>query len=155
MVLRSSLIPARMLLMLALACAAARARAEMLPLPTVTIYPGDTIKAEILTDRETFTTLGTNGAVFATRERLVGKVARRTLLPGRPIALNAVGEPKAVTAGAMAKVVYQDGMLTIATYATVLQAGAPGDLVSVRNLESGRIIAGIVQADGSIRVSAD
>ena len=157
MVFGSWRIPARVLLALALVGAAAapmQAGENTLPVPTVTIYPGDVVKDEILSDRPT-RTLGTRGAVFGTRDRLVGKVARRTLLPGQPIALSAVGDPKAVTAGAMAKVVYQDGVLTIATFATVLQAGAPGDLVSARNLESNRIIAGIVQADGTIRVSAD
>jgi len=35
-----------------------------------------------------------------------------------------------------------------------LQPGAAGDLVKVRNIDSGKIFSGTVMADGSIRVSA-
>ncbi len=80
---------------------------------------------------------------------VVGKVARRTLLPGQAIPTNAVGEPKLVTIGATVRVVYKEDGLTIATYASALQAGAVGDVVSVRNIESGLTISGIVQRDGS------
>lgn len=124
-----------------------------LPVPAVTIYPGDVIRDQLLVDRETLTAQGAQAAVFGDRQRLVGKIARRTLLPGQPIPLNAVGDPKAVLVGALAKIIYQDRGLTIATYATVLQSGAPGDLVSLRNLESGRMIAGIVQGDGTVRIN--
>lgn len=141
--------------LLALLPAPVFAAEGILPVPAVTIYPGDAIKDQLLVDRETLTAQGANGAVFGDRGRLVGKIARRTLLPGQPIPLNAVGDPKAVTSGGMAKIVYQDGALVIVTYASVLQSGGPGDIVSVRNLESGRTIAGIVQADGTIRVGSE
>ena len=62
------------------------------------------------------------------RNALVGKTARRTLLPGLPIAANAVGEPKIVTIGAMVRVVFVEGGLTITTYASALQAGVVGDV---------------------------
>jgi flagella basal body P-ring formation protein FlgA len=61
-------------------------------------------------------------------------------------------EPRLVTNGARVKVVFSEGDLEITTYGAALQAGAAGDLVAVRNLESGLTISGVVQPDGSVRV---
>ena len=46
-----------------------------------------------------------------------------------------------------------EGGLTITTYAAALQAGGVGDLIKVRNPESGIVVTGTVQPDGSVRVS--
>ena len=35
-----------------------------------------------------------------------------------------------------------------------LQPGAAGDLVKVRNIDSGKILSGTVMADGTVRVGA-
>jgi flagella basal body P-ring formation protein FlgA len=83
---------------------------------------------------------------------LIGKVARRTLLPGQAIPTNAIGEPRLVTTGAMVRLVFEEDGLMIVTYASALQGGGAGDVISVRNLESGLTISGIVRADGSIHV---
>ena len=133
----------------------ARADANVVPVPVLTIYPGDVIKDEWLEDRSlppSTMGLGT-GAFIQSRHVLVGKVARQTLLPGRPVPANGVGERKIVTNGAMVKVVFQEGGLTIVTYAAAMQPGTIGDVVSVRNVESGLIISGVVQSDGSVLVS--
>jgi flagella basal body P-ring formation protein FlgA len=133
----------------------AHAEGGIVPVPTLTIYPGDVIKDEWLEDRPfPADTMGMGtGAVIDSRRALVGKVARRTLLPGKPIPANAVGERKIVTNGAMVKVVFQEGGLTIVTYAAALQAGTVGDVIPVRNIDSGLIVSGVVQPDGSVRVS--
>ena len=74
------------------------------------------------------------------------------MLPGLPISLNAVGEPRLVVDGQKVRVVFEQDGLVIETYAAALQAGGDGDVISVRNLDSGLTISGIVQADGSVRV---
>ena len=57
------------------------------------------------------------------RTMLVGKVARRTLLPGRAIPANAIGEPRLITVGARVRVVYEEGGLNITAYGSALQPG--------------------------------
>lgn len=132
----------------------ARAEGGLAPVPVLTIYPGEVIKSEWLKDRPVPADKGGLGAAFIeSRRALVGKVARFTLLPGRLVPVNAVGERNIVTSGATVKVVFQEGGLTIVTYATALRAGTVGAVVPVRNRESGRIISGVVQPDGSVRVS--
>jgi flagella basal body P-ring formation protein FlgA len=126
---------------------------DTVPVPTITIYPGDIIRDGMLTDREMPADFAGRRMVVLDRAALVGKTARRTLLPGLPVASNAVGEPKIVTVGAMVKVVFVEGGLTISTYASALQAGAAGDVIPVRNMESGLTISGTIESDGSIKVN--
>jgi flagella basal body P-ring formation protein FlgA len=42
--------------------------------------------------------------------------------------------------------------LTITGSAIALQSGATGDVVSVRNVDSGRIIKGTIGSDGAVHV---
>ena len=96
------------------------------------------------------------GASSAVRDAgaLVGKTARHTLLPGLPIAANAVGQPKIVPVGAMVRVMFVEGGLTITTYASALQAGSVGDVIPVRNMESALTISRTIDKDGSILVGS-
>ncbi len=138
-----------------LLCATAplAAAAERRPVPALTIYPGDIIRDGMLTEAEVSDAAAT-AAYASNRTMLLGKVARRTLLPGQTIPTTAVGEPKVVTIGARVRLVFQENGLTISTYGSALQAGCVGDAVSVRNLDSGITIGGTVAADGSIHVGA-
>ncbi len=134
--------------------AAVAADTAILPTPTITIYPGDAIRETWLSDHEfPKDVLAQRGAMIESRAMLVGKVARRTLLAGAPIPINAVAEPKIIVNGAKVPLVFEDGGLSILTYGSALQAGAVGDVISVRNLDSGYTVSGTVQSDGSVRVS--
>jgi flagellar basal body P-ring formation protein FlgA len=125
---------------------------NVLPVPSVTIYPGDVIKDNWIVDHDFGPDGPMPGAAIADRAALVGKVARHTLLPGLPIATNSVGEPRLIVDGQKVRVVFQQDGLEIDTYAAALQAGGTGDVISVRNLESGLTISGVVQSDGTVRV---
>ncbi len=131
----------------------AQAANTTLPVPSVTIYPGDLIQDSYLIDRDFSSnpTMPRTG-VIDSRKMLVGKLARRTLLPGVPIPLNGVGEPNAISNGSRVRVVFDQEGLQIETYAIALQAGSVGEVISVRNPDSGITISGIVQSDGSVRV---
>jgi flagella basal body P-ring formation protein FlgA len=132
------------------------ARAEIidLPVPRITIYPGDTISAEQLTDRAFLAHTVTRSSIFDDRAALVGKVARRTLLPGRPVPVNAIREPYLVNQGKLALVLFENGGLTITTQAVALQNGGAGDVVTLRNPDSGLVIRGTVENDGTVRLGA-
>ncbi len=128
--------------------------ANLLPVPAVTIYPGDSIKDSLLVDHDFSAGLiGARGNLVDSRAMIVGKIARRTLLAGAPIPRNAIMEPKVVANGAKVRIVFEEDGLKIATYGAALQSGGVGEIISVRNLDSGYTISGTVQSDGSIRVS--
>jgi len=49
--------------------------------------------------------------------------------------------------------VLEDSGLSIVTLGSPLQSAGVGALVRVRNIDTGTIVTGIVQPDGSVRVS--
>jgi flagellar basal body P-ring formation protein FlgA len=125
---------------------------ETIPVPALTIYPGDVIRDAMVANHDVVEGQAPIGFVTK-RSALVGKVAKRTLLPGRAIPLNSIDDPKAVANGSRVKIIFEEGGLSISTYAIALQSGSIGDLIRVRNLDSGLTISGVVQADGSVRIS--
>jgi flagella basal body P-ring formation protein FlgA len=132
---------------------AARAQERTVPTPNQVIYPGDIIRDAMLVDVSVYDVPAADDSFLDTRAALVGKVAKRTLLPGRGIIAIAVENPKAVANGAQVKVIFREGALTIVTFALALEAGAVGDVIKVRNTDSGLTISGTVQPDGSVSVS--
>lgn len=131
----------------------ARAGVLTLPVPAVTIYPGDVITQGQLTERR-FAARQAPAAILDSEAAIVGKVARRTLLPGKPIAANALRDPHAVNLGGTILAVYRSGGLTITSRVQPLRAGSVGEVIEARNPDSGKVITGTVQADGSIRIGS-
>ncbi len=125
---------------------------NVLPVPSVTIYPGDIIKKDWIVDHDFGAGGPMRGAAIDSRSGLVGKIARHTLLPGLPISTNAVGEPRLIADGQKVRIIFEQDGLIIESYASALQAGGAGDVISIRNLDSGVTISGIVQTDGTVRV---
>ena len=100
------------------------AETKILPVPAITIYPGDTIKDNWLVDREfSSSVVAARSSLVDSRAMLVGKTARRTLLPGAPIPWNAVADPKLVINGAKVRIVFEEDGLSITTYGAALQSG--------------------------------
>jgi len=122
------------------------------PTPRVVIYPGDIIHNDMLSDLPAETARGV-GPFAETRSAAVGKMARRTLLPGMAIPLAALDFPRLVVNGAVVSLVYIEGGLSISAVGMALQDGAAGDFVKVRNDDSGVTVTGVVQPDGAVRVS--
>jgi flagella basal body P-ring formation protein FlgA len=123
-----------------------------LPVPAVTIYPGDLIGEDQLGTRAFIAHTVARATVFDSREAVIGHVARRTLLAGQPIPINAVRDAYLVEQGKTALVIFETGGLTITLQATALQSGSAGDVISLRNNDSGTIIKGTVASDGTVRL---
>jgi flagella basal body P-ring formation protein FlgA len=136
-----------------LALAQEAADEAMAPVPRMVIYPGDIIHDDMLMDVPVQEAQGAADSMIRSRAGLIGKMARRTLLPGHAILPIAINNPRAVVNGAEVRLVYVDGGLTIIASASALQDGAVGDTIKVRNVDSGLTISGVIQSDGSVRVS--
>ena len=128
------------------------AAGEIVLVPNKVIYPGQTVTADALQEVELASGKFPPPGVIVTVEALDGKVARRTLLPGRYVREGALREAWLVEKGASVEMVFIAGGLTIAATAVTLEAGAAGDLVKLRNVDSGKIVSGTVLADGKVRV---
>ncbi len=132
----------------------ARAEELVLPVPTVTIYPGDLVKETMLRQQVFPPTYRARAAVIDAPLAIVGRVARRTLLPGEPVPVNAVDDPRLVSRGALTTMIFEENGLVITTLGAPLQNGGLGEVIRVRNADTGRIVTGTVQADGRIRIGA-
>ena len=130
----------------------AQAQEMFLPVPAVTIQPNDEITDELIIDRAFIASTVTRGAVQEDRRFVIGKVAKRPLLKGLPIPVNALRDPYVVISGKPAIIVFEEGGLSITGQATALQSGSIGDVVSLRNGDSGAVIRGIIAKDGTVRV---
>ncbi len=120
------------------------------PVVKLTVYPGDTITADMVTFKEAGSISGP-GAAVTDKESLIGKVARRALLPGLPIPKNAIREPYVVLQGKTIPLIFQSGNITITGIALALESGGSGEVISARNPDSGVVIRGVIQTDGSLR----
>ncbi|MEO9613228.1 MAG: flagellar basal body P-ring formation chaperone FlgA [Nitratireductor sp.] len=127
---------------------------EMAVVAKRVIYPGETVDAGALTEVKLRRSNRILTSIAQYADQVTGKVAKRTLLPGKLIPINALREAYMVEAGAPVAVSYVHGGLQISTIGIPLQPGAIGDMVKVRNADSGAVFTGIVMADGSIRVGA-
>ena len=141
------------IVLFAAACAApSLAQEALVPTPKAVIYPGDVILDEMLVDVPNVARDG-SGPFVDSRSLIVGKAARLTLLPGHAIPFSGVSNRKLVSNGAEVKLVFSEGDLVIMTTGSALQDGSIGDIVRVRNDDSGVTVSGAVQPDGSVRVS--
>ena len=128
------------------------AEETLIPTPKAVIYPGDVILDGMLVDVPNVARDG-SGPFVNSRSLIIGKAARLTLLPGHAIPFSGVSNRKLVSNGSEVKLIFSEGDLFISTTGAALQDGSVGDIVRVRNDDSGVTVSGAVQPDGSVRVS--
>ena len=145
---------------MAVACAAfspaaATSRsAASLPVPTVTILQGDVLADELVAEERFFATEKELRNYFTSRDAVLGKVARRVLPKGHAIPVNALRDPHLFKEGERVSLVFTHGGLSIEASGIALQPGVAGGLVNVRNVDTGVVIRGFVQSNGSVQVGA-
>lgn len=122
------------------------------PVPASPIRSGETISDGMLAERNLVANAVAQRSYATSREALVGKVARRALPAGAAVPLSAVREPYAVSEGQRVTLEYRDAGLSIQCAGVALQAGAPGQEIRVRNVETGLVVSGLVRPNGSIAV---
>ncbi len=127
---------------------------ETVIIPTRVIYPGEVISADMLEEVPLRRQVRNLASLTLDWSQIEGKVARRTLLPGRMIPVSSFRDAWLVEPGKPVQVVFRHGGLEISLSGVPLQAGAAGEIVRVRNMDSGSVFTGIVMGDGTIRVSA-
>lgn len=134
------------------ALSAAKAGNIDLPVPRATVQPGDVISEDMIIIRRFPEQTTRRFQVVTSRQEMVGKVARRTLQPGHPVPATAIAPDVVIKRGEPARLVFQEGGLFIIAQAEALQNGTVGAFVRVRNIDSGLIVTGKVQTDGSILI---
>jgi flagella basal body P-ring formation protein FlgA len=126
--------------------------ATAMPVPTVTIMQGDVLAEELVGEERFVASEKQLRNYFTSREAVLGKVARRVLPKGHAIPINALREPHLFKEGERVVLVFTTGGLSIETSGVALQPGVVGSLVNVRNVDTGVVIRGQVQASGRVQV---
>jgi flagellar basal body P-ring formation protein FlgA len=122
--------------------------------PRAVIYPGDTITEATLIERELIVSAD-NPPVYGENEAdLLGKKARRTLLPGQLIPESGVRTEDVVKQGRTYKMTYESSALSISGVGVPMQSGSAGEIINVRNPETGLIIKARVRSDQTLAVDA-
>ena len=121
--------------------------------PKRTIYPGEEVQAGQL-DVVEVTNPNIVKGYAETIGQVDGLITKRTLIAGRVILVSALREPFAVSRGTTVQLVFDNGSLVLRAAGTPLQDAAIGELIKVRNKDSGVIVSGTVMEDGTVHVVA-
>ena len=121
--------------------------------PTQTVYPGETLTASQL-EEVAVTNPNIAGGYAQSIAEVEGMISKRTLLPGRTIPVASLRPPYAINRGANIRLTFTLGSMTISASGTPLTDASVGDVIKVRNLDSGVIVTGTVLADGTVQVMA-
>ncbi len=121
--------------------------------PKETIYPGEPI-AESKLEVVPVTNPNLGGGYASELSEVTGMLSTKTLLPGRTIPVAMLKKPYTITRGSKLRLVVSVGNLTISAGGSPMDDANVGDVIRVRNLDSGQIVNGTVMADGTVQVMA-
>jgi flagella basal body P-ring formation protein FlgA len=124
-----------------------------IPVPKNVIYAGQVVDGRLLRDRSVPAAYLNRVSVFTSPIQVVGKIARTTLMPNRPIPTNFLVEPNAVEVNRKALMRFENAGLKITTEVIPLNAAKAGEPVRARNAKTGVVVYGTANADGSISVN--
>jgi flagella basal body P-ring formation protein FlgA len=91
-----------------------------------------------------------NETVIAEPSRMLGRLAKSTLVPGRIITPLVVAIPPAVKRGQEAKIIYRNGAVSVTAGAVCRQDGLPGQIITAKSLASQRLVRVRVSEDGTL-----
>ncbi|WP_136626600.1 flagellar basal body P-ring formation chaperone FlgA [Bradyrhizobium macuxiense] len=118
---------------------------------TRSVERGDVLKAsDVVVERRPKVEVGTDAAV---RDSVVGMQARRQLGAGRALRVADLAKPDLVTRDQNVTLSYQNGGLYLTIRGKAMDGGAEGDVVSVMNLQSKRVLQGVVTGRGEVSIT--
>lgn len=121
--------------------------------PRRTIARGETLTAaDVVIERRPRD--GQSGELIGEMQGAVDKVARRALLVGLPLRNGDVQREEIVGRGDLVTIVYEAPGLRITMRGRASEAGAMGDVVSVTNPQSKRVLQGTVSGPGQVSVKS-
>lgn len=138
---------------LAALCVASTAAAA--PQPTIAVVEIPVARGELIDAAALTTRPGTDAEARGALPMgaIVGKEARRALMPGMIVRALDVQEPELVKKGQAVSMVLRRGPLTIAASGRAMESGAAGKLIRVQNLSSKQVIDAEVVSQGLVRVT--
>jgi flagella basal body P-ring formation protein FlgA len=96
----------------------------------------------------------TESAAITDMSAVVGLAARHPLRPDQPLRMADLMKPEIVARNDTVTIVYQAPGLMLTLSGQAQEAGALGDTIGVLNVESKRIVQGVISAPGRVTVAA-
>ncbi|AKK19979.1 flagellar basal body P-ring formation protein FlgA [Candidatus Liberibacter africanus] len=121
--------------------------------PSVVIAAGEVINDFQLKEVEV-TNPNIKGSYARSIKDVVGLVTRRTLLPDHIIPLSVLHRPYVIFRGTKVRLILLKGNMTISTFGIALSDASIGDVVSVRNSDTGVIVSGSAEDSNTVRIVA-
>jgi flagella basal body P-ring formation protein FlgA len=84
----------------------------------------------------------------------IGLAARHPLRPGQPLAAADLMKPEIVARNETVTLIYQAPGITLTLRGQAQEAGALGDSIGVLNVQTKRVVQGVISAPGKVSVSA-
>ena len=125
-----------------------------IPVPRWNIPRNQQISLADIEYREITMTEPING-IIDREELVIGKIASRFLTAGEPLRTSHISTPLLVERGQNVTIRYRVGHLELTAAGTAQAAGHQGDWIRVRNTNSGTLVEGRVNADGSVLVASE
>jgi flagella basal body P-ring formation protein FlgA len=91
---------------------------------------------------------------YSDPSQVVGKQLVRTLRPGAALRSRDVKSVPLVDRGDLVRIVARVGGVVASTMGKSMETGGVGDLVRVENLQSGRLLTGVLQEGGVVEIAA-
>ncbi len=91
---------------------------------------------------------------YAELKQVIGKRARTVLTAGKPVNVGSVEEPPLVLRGQDVMVTARIGRMVISHRGKAMGRGAAGDIVTIKNLETGGVYSARVLRDGKLELVA-
>ena len=90
---------------------------------------------------------------FEHPEQVEGMIARQTIAPGQVLSSYLLKRPTLVKRGQTIAITARQGDLVVRMKGKALSSGAAGERIQVRNINSKRVIEGLITSDGEVSVS--
>lgn len=123
---------------------------ELTPVTTRLIQQGERIQNEDVRLEKTDVTYSKDGALRV--EDVVGQAVTRALPIGTPIWTNDLKREPATKSGQIVKVILGDEILEVTTNMQAEEAGFIGDQIKIRNLETKKILTGLIVEKGVVKL---
>lgn len=85
---------------------------------------------------------------------IIGKAANKNLNKNNPIFSGDIKNPVIVTKNSTVSAIYKNKAIEVKALAVALEDGGAGDVIRLKNFDSGKQFKGLVQEDGSVLVSS-
>lgn len=120
--------------------------------PLKTIARGDLLtEKDVMIERRPRD--GQTGDLVGEASAAIGKMAKRQLSPGVALRLADIQRQEVVARGELVTMIYEGPGVSLSLRGKANEAGAPGDVISITNPTSKRVVQGTVTGPGRVSVS--